>query len=381
MRIAYFTDTYYPEINGVTNTLSRLHQYLDRNGIEHLFFAPDYEQERQEDRVLRFKGFTVPFSPNSRLAMPFHDTIRGKVREFQPDLIHVVTEFTIGTVGMHIAKELDIPLVMSYHTNIDQYLEFFHAKFLEKPVRAYFKKFHSGALLNLCPSLQTYRQLEAQGYPGLDLWSRGVDTKLYSPVKRKGNWRKQFGADKFLCLYAGRLSFEKGLDVYLEAIRQANGVCGKEMLFLFAGDGPYREILENCGIENVKLTGFVRGELLAELYADCDLFVFPSGTETFGNVLLEAMASGLACICTDSGGVTDFAVSGKNALQVPYRDSGALAKAILQVKENPLLARRLSDGGLQTARKRSWEGVMSGLLKSYERVLSEKDSCGQSRVG
>ena len=128
MRIAYFTDTYYPEINGVANTLSRLHQYLDCQGIEHIFFAPEYADEEQE--------------------------------------------------GLRIARETGIPVVMSYHTNIEQYLEYFNAKFLEKPVRAYIKHFHSYARLNLCPSMQTYRQLEAQGYRNLDVWTRQTVRKL-----------------------------------------------------------------------------------------------------------------------------------------------------------------------------------------------------------
>ena len=129
MRIAYFTDTYYPEVNGVANTLSRLHEYLDRQGIEHIFFAPEYADEAVEREIFRFKGFQIPFSPNSRLAvmMPYHAIIRKKIQDYKPDLIHIVTEFTMGQEGLRIAKETGIPVVMSYHTNIEQYLEYFHA--------------------------------------------------------------------------------------------------------------------------------------------------------------------------------------------------------------------------------------------------------------
>lgn len=371
MRIAYFTDTFYPEINGVTNTLLRLEKYLNDNNIEHIFFAPQYSEELPEKNVLRFKGFQIPFSPNSRLALPYHSSVKKKIMQFKPDLIHIVTEFTIGSEGLRIAKQTGIPVVTSYHTNIEQYLEYFHSKFLEKPVRAYFQKFHSHAEVTLCPSAHTLAQLQKQGYNNLDIWSRGIDTTLYSPEKRKGRWRKQFGDDKFICLYAGRLSFEKGLDVYVDAIKELNKTYGKDIVFVFAGDGPYRSVLENCGIDNIKLTGFLRGEMLAELYADCDLFVFPSGTETFGNVLLEAMASKCPCICTDSGGVTDFAENHKNALVVPFRNSDALANAIQNLKENNLLREQISVGALKTAHSRSWESIMDSLMNSYSSVLNK----------
>ena len=373
MRIVYFTDTYYPEVNGVANTLTRLHQYLNQQGIEHLFFAPEYADEAAEKEIYRFRGFQIPFSPNSRIAimMPFHAVIKKKVLDYKPDMIHIVTEFTMGQEGLRIARETGIPVVMSYHTNIEQYLEFFHAKFLERPIRTYFKHFHDYAGLNLCPSMQTYRQLAAQGYVNLDIWSRGVDTALYSPAKRSGLWRKQFGEDKFICLYVGRLSFEKGIDYYVEAIRQLNEMgIGRNIEFVFAGDGPYRETIEHYGIENINLTGFVRGEMLAQLYADADAFIFPSGTETFGNVLLEAMASGLPCVCVDEGGVTDFAKDRENAVVVPYRNATALKDAILELLQNKLLCQRLSMGALKMASERSWNGVMERLVQSYEAMLN-----------
>ena len=141
------------------------------------------------------------------------------------------------------------------------------------------------------------------------------------------------------------------------------------MIFAFAGDGPFRDTLEQCGIDNVVTTGFVRGEMLAQLYADADAFVFPSGTETFGNVLLEAMASGLACICTDEGGVTDFAVNGKNAIVTGYRQSDEIAEALMKLRTNPLLRERLSMGALHTAKERSWDSVMAELMRSYDRAL------------
>lgn len=371
MRIAYFTDTYFPEVNGVANTLAHLHDYLDRQGIEHIFFAPEYQEERGENGICRYPGFSIPFSPNSRLALPPMGQVLEKLKQFQPDLIHVVTEFTMGNIGVQAAKRLGIPMVMSYHTNIEQYLSYFHAELFERPVRAYFKRFHSQALANYCPSWQTYRQLADQGYRNLAVWSRGVDTELYSPEKRGSAWREGMGENKLMCLYVGRLSFEKGLDVYLDAIRIVNQKFHDQVEFVFAGDGPYRAEMESAHIDNVRFAGFVRGEALAELYASCDLFVFPSGTETFGNVLLEAMASGCACICSDSGGVTDFSRNGVNAWVSPCGDGAALANAIETLVGDPELRKKLAAGALETAGERSWDGVMDFLTGEYEKVLSQ----------
>ena len=198
-----------------------------------------------------------------------------------------------------------------------------------------------------------------------------MDTSLYSPDKRSGMWRKRFGEDKFICLYVGRLSFEKGIDYYIDAIKQLNQTeVGQRIEFVFAGDGPYRETLEQYQISNVHLTGFVRGEMLARLYADADAFIFPSGTETFGNVLLEAMASGLPCVCVDEGGVTDFAKDRENAVVVPYRNAEALKEVIMDLLQNKLLCKRLSMGALRTASERSWDGVMDRLLQSYKDLIN-----------
>ena len=327
-----------------------------------------------EKRYLcRFKGVQFPFSPNSRIMIPLahYIEIRNRLLKFQPDVIHIVTEFTIGNEGLRLAKETKLPLVMSYHTNIEQYLTYFHAKFIEKPVRAYFQHFHSFADLNLCPSRQTFLQLQKQSYHNLAIWTRGVDTKLYSPDKRLGRWRHRLGEDKFLCLYVGRLSYEKGLGDYLEAIHRINQILpNNPFLFVFAGDGPYREVIEKAGVDNICLTGFVKGEELAQLYADSDLFVFPSGTETFGNVLLEAMASGLPCICTDTGGVTDFAEDGRNACVYPYQNVQVLVDKILSLHSNMFLREKIISGAKRTVMERQWDRVMDELMESYEYVLA-----------
>ena len=370
MRIAYFSDTFAPEVNGVANTLSHLRDYLSGNGIDSLFFVPRYGNEPDEKDIIRYRGLPFLFSPNSRLSLPLYEDVLKKLKAFHPDLVHITTEFTIGSTGLRAVKQLGIPAVTSFHTNIEQYLEYYNFQILDLPAKAFFRQFHSQALRTYVPSSQTMNQLKEQGYRNLEIWSRGVDTQLYSPQRRTGVWKNKLCIRNFMCLYAGRLSSEKSLDTYLNAIRIINANVRNQFTFVFAGDGPYRKQLEESGINNIILTGFVRGTDLAQLYADADLFVFPSGTETFGNVLLEAMASGDACIATDSGGVTDFAIDGNNACVIPYRDSVKLAEAILDLKEDSAYRAHLSANARQTALMRSWDAINGKLVQSYREILT-----------
>lgn len=371
MRVAIFADTFSPEINGVTNTLNRLLSYLDERRISYLIFAPDYETEaKEESKIIYFRGIIPFLSPNSRIALPSQAVVKKKVEEFRPDIIHVVTEFTIGYVGMKVARACKIPLIMSYHTNLDQYVQHYKMTYMKKPVGAYLRYFHNHARLNLCPSIHTMVTLEKQGYKKLALWSRGVDTTLFSPRKHCIDFKEQIGFEnRFLFLYAGRIAVEKSLDILMKSIYYINRIYGDKVGFVFMGDGPYLEELKECNIDNVFFTGFLQGEELAKVYASCDCFTFPSGTETFGNVVLEAMASGLPVICADAGGVTDFTCHKKNAYVTMYQNSVSLFYAMREVYENTVLRQQLINGSLVTAGKKSWNKIFDRLLISYEEVI------------
>lgn len=371
MKIVIFTDTFYPEINGVTSTLNRLLTYFEKKQITYFVFAPNYEKEDcRETNVIYFKGIAPFLSPNSRIAIPSHAIVREKILEFRPDLIHVVTEFTLGFLGMKIAKECQIPLLMSYHTNIDQYVNYYKMSYMKKPVEAYFRYFHNQARLNLCPSIHTMWQLEQLGFKNLALWSRGVDTQQFSPNKRNFLYRRAVGGEeRFLFLYVGRIVAEKGLDVLADSIEILEKSHPGKFTFIFTGDGPYREELEKRQLESVVFTGFLEGEPLAQIYASCDSFVFPSGTETFGNVVLEAMASGLPVVCTDSGGVTDFAYPDQNACVVQNQNVKSLTEGMLKVYKDAAYRKKISEQALHTAQKRSWETIFERLLISYDEAV------------
>jgi glycosyltransferase involved in cell wall biosynthesis len=382
MRIAYFTDTYSPEVNGVTNTLSRLGAYLGDKGIHHTIFAPAYEYEdslpRLENRfspyrsLYRFKGLKTPLSPKSRLAFPDFRRIDEICDNFKPDLVHVSTELGIGFRGMRYALTRSLPLVMSYHTNYGEYLRYFNLGFLKPVLEKYLAWFYRFANRILAPSRHTLEDLFHRQYRNLGIWSRGIDAALFNPGYRSENLRNRIGKDKFIFLYAGRLSPEKSLDMLLYAAAEIEGRFPQKTVFVFTGDGPYAETIRRQKLPNVVLTGFKRGRELSEIYASADCFAFPSGTETFGNAALEAMASGLPVAGVASGGVTDFLSHGNNALLCPEGSRELFLENLITLMEYPDLRMNLAEKARKTALARDWNHVFEGLLNTYTAVIEEQ---------
>lgn len=375
MKIAYFTDTLCPEINGVTNTLGYLKKYLGGKGIEHEVFAPGYggDGSPEEEDVIRFKGHRPFVYPNSCLAFPGHKAVQDAILDFEPDLIHITTELGVGYAGLRAARELDIPIVKSYHTNFDRYLKFYESASLDKPYWAYMKWFHSFSKINLCPSKDTALDLEARGFENLEIWSRGIDSSQFSPARYSESIRESLGGTgKTVFLYVGRLAREKGLDTLLDAARIINEKFTDKTVFVFTGDGPFKKELKEACLPNTVFTGFKRGDELASIYASSDIFVFPSGTETFGNVLLEAMSSGMPCICTDSGGVRDYTEHLDNAFVCRYGSAESLAYGMEVLMKDAALRKKIAASALKTAIKRDWDTIFDELVSRYEKVLSSK---------
>ncbi|MDR1352276.1 MAG: glycosyltransferase family 1 protein [Treponema sp.] len=385
MKIAYFTDTFMPEVNGVTNTLSRLLGYLEKQDIQYAFFAPEYphKAERPEipahKRVHRFKGLATAFSPESSLAFPPAKEITRYCASFKPDLVHVVTELGIGYRGMKYARTRGLPLVMSYHTDYCKYLRYFRLDFLKTPLEKYLAWFYSSAHRILAPSRHTLEELFRKQYRNLEIWSRGIDTASFSPQFRSRDLRRRLGVDgKFVFLYVGRLSPEKGLDMLLRAAAEIESRFPGKTAFVFTGGGPYEDIIRQKRPPNAILTGFKTGRCLSELYASADCFAFPSGTETFGNAPLEALASGLPVAGVSGGGVTEFLFHGRNSLLCACGDYAGFTENLAALMNNASLRRRLAENGEKTARSRSWDFIFAGLLKVYTDLIQSHQSAAGS---
>ena len=384
MRIAYFTDTYLPQINGVSNTLKKVGDYLNDRDIKHMFFAPHFNEKQinpDNSPVARFKSISLPFYPECRLAIPSYANLCRIADKFKPDIIHLTDPFGIGLAGLRYARDRGIPIVSSFHTNFDAYLKYYKLEYLEGIVWGIFKWFHGFSELNFCPSQDTWELLDSNGIQNLRIWSRGIDTSTFSPNYKNRNIRYRLKADdKIIFLYVGRLAAEKDLDILMESIRIVNSSHADKVQFVFVGDGPYAKQMKERSYDNVVFTGYLKGQELSAMYASSDVFVFPSGTETFGNVVLEAMASGLPVIAVNSGGVKENVIHDYNGLMCPPREATSLAGAIIRLVEDKPLIEALATNAREHATTKSWSNIFDQLVSDYSSVL-EKSQTKLSQTG
>jgi glycosyltransferase involved in cell wall biosynthesis len=274
---------------------------------------------------------------------------------------------------MKYAHARDLPLVMSYHTDYCKYLHYFNLDFFKPLLEKYLAWFYGFAHRILAPSRHTLEELFRKQYRNLGLWSRGIDAGKFNPRFRSQKLRKRLGIDeKFVFLYVGRLSPEKGLDMLLRAITEIEGRFPGKAAFIFTGGGPYAEFIRQKNFPNLILTGFKTGRELSEIYASADCFAFPSGTETFGNAALEAMASGLPVAGVSSGGVTEFLSHRRNALLCADGDSHGFTGQLITLMNNRKLRLRLAENGRKQALSRSWDVIFEGLLGMYGEVINNR---------
>lgn len=373
MRIALFTDTYLPTMNGVARTLGHLVRHAFDRGHEVALCSPRLSEEPAEKTAAHHQvwGVPVPFYPELKLCRPVDQKAMRSLEAFRPDLIHVATESTVGWSGRRWALKRRIPLVTSFHTDFPAYLAGYRLGGLEDPLWRYLRFFHAAARITFCPSSATLEQLRRRGlHDRLRIWSRGVDHELFHPARRTSRARERLapGAERIL-VYVGRLAPEKRPELLLDAFRIVRESAPARTALVVVGDGPRRKELQRRAGPDVFFTGYLGGIALAEAYAAGDIFAFPSDTETFGNVVAEALSSGLPVVAPAKGGVTDMVSQGVSGILVPPRDPEAFARALLSLLNEEQERLRLSRGARKTALGRSWPEVLDGLLDAYREVL------------
>ena len=306
MKIAFFTETFLPKVDGIVTRLTKTIEYLIKNGDEVIVFCPEgCPKTHKGAKVIGVAAMPLPLYPELKLGLP-GPAVSDALEEFKPDLIHVVNPAVLGLGGIWLAKTNNIPLIASYHTHLPKYLEHYGMGMLEPLLWELLKAAHNQALLNLCTSNAMVDELEKKGIRRTALWQRGVDTDSFKPEFRSDQMRKRLFGDYedkgSLLIYVGRLSAEKQIERIKPVLEAIPDAC-----LALVGDGPYRSQLEKI-FEDTKTNfiGYLGGDELASAYASGDIFLFPSSTETLGLVLLEAMAAGCPVIGANKGGIPDI---------------------------------------------------------------------------
>ncbi len=379
MRIALFTDTCFPTVNGVARALGLLIEHANARGHAVLLVSPDLSAEPHPGAAvhLTIPGVQLPFYRELKAARPWlGGAIQRALSDFSPDVVHVATEAMVGAAGRRWALSNDVPLVTSYCTNFPDYLSGYGMGFGEQLCWGYLRRFHAAAAVTLCPSRATLRDLASRGFHSrMGLWSRGVDSDLFDPTRRDEELRREMapGADVVL-LYVGRIAPEKKIDLLIEALPRIRASTTQRVGLVLVGGGPARDGLMAAGHPDVHFTGYRRGTDLAAHYASADAFVFPSDTETFGQVVSEALSSGLPVVAPDRGGVTDLVIPDETGFLFRPGRADELADRAIRLVEDAALRRRLGARGRALAEGRSWSEVFDGLFTTYDEVCAGRNA-------
>jgi phosphatidylinositol alpha 1,6-mannosyltransferase len=389
MRVLFCTDTYPPQMNGVSVVTAVSVEGLTRAGWTCAVAAPRYPESADNDwshvtaagEVHSFPSLPMPLYPGVRLARPRLAEMGRLMDGFRPDLVHCQTEFGIGRAGKAAAARRRVPVVSSYHTDFASYAEAYGARWLRRAVSRYIARFHRSSRRVYTPSRVAREDLLRLGLTDVEVWGRGVDTETFHPGRRSEALRAALGmGSRYTFLYVGRLAAEKRVAQVLDAFRVASEMVPRGVIHLvMAGAGPREAELRAAAPPGVTFLGLLdRRSRLPDLYANCDAFVFASVTETLGLVVLEAMASGLPVIAVPEGGVRDHLRDGRNGIACRAGDVSGMALAMVRIATEWGLSRRLARGARQTMEALSWDREIERLDRSYREVVAGSPPAGST---
>lgn len=377
MRIAIITENFLPKLDGVTRTLAKLLEHLQLTGHEVMLLGPDSGMEEYAGaEIVGTAGLPFPFYPELKFNF-FRPLFMRRLGEFRPDIIHLVDPVILGATGLAAARFFNVPLVSSYHTNLAAYCEHFGFSLLTRPMWSYNRFVHNQCSMTFCPSPSTAAMLRLEGFEHLRIWPRGVDIDIFKPERRsstlRASWLGNDADSKTVFLYVGRVSWEKNLRLLVQAYHNMDH---NKCHLVIVGEGPAsQEMQQELEGLPVTFTGYLSGEELATTYASADVFTFPSRTETFGQVVLEAMASGLPVVGLVAEGVCDLVENERTGLLVEdhhiqedeqivrYRNS--LDSLIQDTQKR----HQMSSAALIEAQQRSWYEAMECLVRGYKEVV------------
>lgn len=364
MRIALVTETYPPEINGVAVTLRHLVTGMLRRGhAVHVIRPRQYDGEapRHEShyRETLVRGIAIPRYDAVKIGMPAGRRMREQWSRERPDIVHVATEGPLGGSAVTAALALGIPVSTDFHTNFHAYTRHYGVRWLEGPVLNYLRRLHNRTACTMVPTEELQSQLAGRGFENLMVVARGVDTQLFHPARRDARLRRTWrvGPEDPVALFVSRLAPEKNLPLLMEAYSAMRVVHPRARLVV-VGDGPARARLQARHPDAI-YAGMRTGEDLAAHYASADIFLYPSVTETYGNVTLEALASGLAVVAYDYAAAAVHMRSGENGFTAPIDDTGQFIRAAVSLVLDRARIAQFGHNARTTAEAIDWSDVVS----------------------
>lgn len=369
IKVAYFNGTMKPGQDGVTRVLFRLIDWLSENKIDNIFISSEIpEEKKQLTKFFEVPSFALPFYKEYKLAYRGYKYFEDIMKEFKPDIIHINSPCSLGLAAIKYAKKNNIPVVATYHTHFPSYAKYYKMKQFEFISWNYLRKFYNKCDRVFVPSKTIIKELTKHGFERIKYLPHGIDLNLFNSSYKSLEWKKSLKLqDKKILLYVGRLVWEKDLRTFTEIYDQLTGL-RDDVVFVLVGDGPIRNELEKL-MPAALFLGFKEGEELSKIYASSDLFVFPSTTETFGNVVLEAIASGAIPICSDEGGASSSIKNNYNGIICKAKNSFDFSKKIISLLNNQSEIDRISANCIEYASTQTWENIFSIQYQNYIDVI------------
>jgi glycosyltransferase involved in cell wall biosynthesis len=374
LRVALVTETFPPEVNGVAMTLGRLAEGLRQRGhavelVRPRQPAPSAGVDTDHQEIL-VSGLPIPGYGGLRFGLPASSALRAAWRRTPPDIVHVATEGPLGWSAVQAARSLQLPVSSGFHTNFDAYSRHYGMGWLKRPIARYLRGLHNRTDLTLVPTHKLAKDLTGQGYRNVSVLSRGVDVRLFNPARRSDTLRTAWGArtDDLVVAYVGRIAAEKNLGLVLTAFEAIRKVCHGARL-VFVGDGPLKKPLAARHPSHV-FAGTRRGVDLAVHYASADLFLFPSLTETFGNVTAEALASGLGVVAYDCAAAGDLIEDGGNGRLAAPGDEAAFIAAAVSLATHPQQLAQTRALAAPSVRHLDWERIHDGFADGLRQCIA-----------
>lgn len=379
LNVALVTETYPPEVNGVALTVARLAEGLRQRG--HLVQLLRPRQPVDSDAAhaggeaqLLLRGAPIPCYPHLRMGLPAGRRLHALWSRYRPDIVHVATEGPLGWSAVRVARRLGLALCSDFRTNFQAYSAHYRLGWLRGAILAYLRRFHNATGCTMVPTEALRSELHAAGFERLSVVARGVDTRLFDPARRSDSLRRQWGVggDGRVLLYVGRLAAEKNLELLLRAYA-AMQPFDPGLRLLLVGDGPLRKELQQRAPDAL-FAGQRTGADLAAHYASADLFVFPSLTETFGNVTPEAMASGLPVLAFDHAAAGHLIEHGANGWVAPYGDADRFVALACELAQSAHAARRAGQAARLWALELGWDAIARQVESVFISTLASRSA-------